>query len=224
MGRRNLTATLTLLSAMVLAIPNSATAGEWFLDLYGGVASTGDSKIRASDFTRVPNVEIVVNTSFDSSTAIGIRNGLWIGQSGGLGFAWDLSTFRAEGESVDIAVVEASGLILYRWRLARDPARPAGRVQPYVGAGLSTVYVSVDVEPQGSNRVSDWDLEDGLDLLAGVHWRASPKNGVFFEYRYSHVEMDIDSRGFFFNNLIREIRGDVDTHRFLIGWSRRFGG
>jgi opacity protein-like surface antigen len=97
-------------------------------------------------------------------------------------------------------------------------------VQPYVGAGLSAVYVSVDVEPQGSDRVSDWGLEDGLDLLAGVHWRTSPKNGVFFEFRYTHVEVDLDPRGFLFDNLIQRIRADVDTQRLLIGWSHRPGG
>ena len=223
MRRRNLTATLTLVSAMGLAIPSPATAAEWFVDLYGGVASTADEEFRASDFTGVPTEEIVIDTSYDSSSTIGIRNGLWVG-AGGFGFAWDLSRYRAAEESVDIAVVGVSGLIFYRWRLARTPVRPAGRLQPYVGAGLGFVFADVDVQPQGEDGLHDGTLEESLDLLAGLHWRPSPKNGAFFEYRFSHIELDIEARGFLFNNLIHTIRGDVDTNRFLIGWSHGFGG
>ena len=122
------------------------------------------------------------------------------------------------------AIVEASGLILYRWHLAKDPNRQTGRLQPYVGAGLGVVYADVDVQPQGSDGLHDGTLEDSPDLVAGLHWRASPKNGAFFEYRFSHVELDIDPRGFLFDNLIHTIRGDVDTDRLLFGWSHRPGG
>jgi opacity protein-like surface antigen len=224
MNRKHLISTVALFSTMVLATASVATAGEWFVDLYGGVASTEDEEIRASDFTSVPTQEIGIDTSFDSSSTIGIRNGLWVSATGGLGFAWDLSSYRAEEESVDIAIVEASALILYRWRLAKNPTRPAGRLQPYVGAGFGVVFADVDVQPQGEDGLHDGTFEDSLDLLAGLHWRPAPKNGAFIEYRFSHVELDIEPRGFLFNNLIHTIRGDVDTNRLLIGWSYRPGG
>ena len=177
------------LALMIVAATCSAHAGEPFLELYGGLSSTDDSGIQVTEFT-VPPSETFATASFDTSATVGVRNGTWIGQKKAVGVAWELSFFRANAAGVDASVVSLSGLVLYRWRQA------SGKWLPYAGGGVSLinadVRVDVGVPPI---RLDEGTLEDALELLGGVNWRIAPKNGVFFEYRYSHAELDIDPEG-----------------------------
>ena len=212
------------IALLILAVPSGASAAEWFLDLYGGIGRTHGTQIEAIDFSIVPTQGGTVDADFGNSSTLGIRTGFWIGEVDALGFAGDVGTIHAEGDSTVIDVVVASAFMLYRWRLLRTQVRPEGNVQPYIGGGVSWVYVDVDVEvgsPFGT--VGDSSLETGWDLLGGVNWGITRRNGMFFEYRYSHIGLDLEQTGFFSGNTIQRVKGDLDTSRLLIGWSIRLG-
>lgn len=94
----------SLLFLLLCAIPSFAW-GEGFVDLYGGAALTRDANVTVKEFSPfLPTVAVRRNVSFETSTTFGGRFGFWIEPLPWLGFALDVSSFRAVGDGVALEV------------------------------------------------------------------------------------------------------------------------
>ncbi len=69
----------------------------------------------------------------------------------------------------------------------------AGAIQPYVGAGLGYVDVSVTYQPSGITVIDDSETKLGYQLKAGATWRLQNQWELFGEYTYratDDIELD----------------------------------
>lgn len=230
---RSTKAFLLVVSAVgVLAIAPPRAQAEPFLDLYVGAARTGETEVTIQEFLTPATASRTVD--FDSSVTFGGRIGYWFEGLPWVGVALDVSSFKAEGQNVDIAVFPVSILVMLRWALLATAAIPQGRVQPYVGIGPGVFISDVDVDfrPAVAEEVSDWSLDLGLDVRAGLAWQFHKRVAIFAEYRFTHVGVEIEERGcitlacalsiFGSEVTVRTTEATLDTHHFLLGLSFRF--
>lgn len=232
--------TLFGVALLMLGLPTmvpTVVSAEGFIDLYGGVASTQDADVSVEE--RSPffaPAEVSRNVDFDTSITFGGRLGYWSESVPWLGVALDVSTFRAEGKDVDIAVFPVSALLMVRWPLLTSEEFPKGQLQPYVGVGPG-LFISdfeVDFRPTVAEKVSEWivDVDVGLDARAGLAWQIHRHFALFGEYRFTHVNLEFEEEGCLtfacaFVPLATEAtkrtaETTLDTHHFLIGVSFRF--
>jgi opacity protein-like surface antigen len=197
---------LSVLAAIVVGgavgAPSRVSA-EGFLDLYIGGAFTQDSSL---DFEISPFPDFSVPAEWNSSFAGGIRGGYWFqGRAKWLGLAGDLSYFQADVATADVAnappVVSASAvesftfhlvpispLVMLRIPLLTGDGFDGGRLQPYgaIGPGL---IVSILTNDAVSGAEVGFNV--GLDARVGVTAMLTPLIGLFVEYRYTDVDVEI---------------------------------
>ena len=66
------------IALLILAVPSGASAAEWFLDLYGGMARMHGTQIEARDFGVVPPQGGAIDVDFGNSGTFGVRGGFWV--------------------------------------------------------------------------------------------------------------------------------------------------
>ena len=223
------------LTAMVPTVASS----EGFIDLYSGAAYTQNADVSVKEFAPFftpANVRRTVD--FDTSIAFGGRIGYWGERVPWLGLALDVSSFRAEGRGVDIDLIPLSPLLLLRWPMLTGTDFPKGRLQPYVGVGPGIFIIpnfEVDFRPAVAKKVSEWQIEKGLDARAGLAWQLHKHFAVFAEYRFTHVSIEFEERRqtpcVSFAECLNPFRPEarsgtaettLDTHHLLVGISFRF--
>jgi len=212
---------------LVLLLAAEAQA-EKFLDLYGGVNATDDTKIDVLDKpTNGPGRASSIDVEFDPGTTLGLRVGGWLEAHPWLGFAGDISYFKSEGDFADFSVVPVSLLLMVRQPVMVSREFPHGRLQPYLAAGPSLMNSNfeVDLRSVGGRKIDEGSGDFGYDLRGGLLWLVSPRLGLFVEYRYTQVSVDFDMDSLYFdlphtNDL--EVQTDFITHHVLAGVSFRF--
>jgi len=111
------------------------------MDLYLGAAITDDSEVKVDRyFSRESASE---RTSYDTSFTFGGRIGYWLDIFHYLGFAADLSYFKADSEKVDFSIVPFSILVMLRWPLlisTHPKTTVFGLAQSAISAQLSAKY------------------------------------------------------------------------------------
>ncbi len=146
-------------------------SAEYEIDLYGGFALTSSVNVTAnsSSFSLSPTVER--DQSFGGSLGLGVRYGIWevpwgLGPNW-LGLAVDVSYFSAKSDDVEIRVIPASLLLMFRRSIvATDPTRP---LEVYGGVGLSYVLynATIDYRPALAEVVRQINDEFGGDRDSG---------------------------------------------------------
>ena len=200
-------------------------AAEYEIDLYGGFALTSSVNVTAnsSSFSLSPTVER--DQSFGGSLGLGVRYGIWevpwgLGPNW-LGLAVDVSYFSAKSDDVEIRVIPASLLLMFRRSIvATDPTRP---LEVYGGVGLSYVLynATVDYRPALAEVVRQINDEFGGDLRLGVRWKATERTSWFAEYRRSSIHIDKGEIGGIFLPQ-SGIDADLKTNHLMAGWSLQF--
>lgn len=174
----------------LLCIPSFAS-GEWFGDLYGGVALP--ESVTAQFDQRLPTLAKAARTyDVGSSATFGIRAGKWLGPIGSfLGVAGDISYFQRKAEGAKLDVVPISVLLMFRVPLHRSDEFPTGKIQPYVGIGPSFVVAqaSLDSPTPDINSVHHGRTDFGFDVRAGMAWQVHKSFAFFTEYRFTDVEL-----------------------------------
>lgn len=210
------------LFSVLLFSPN-AHADRYF-DLYAGVADTGGTTVSA-DYQLITILGATARQTarreadFDSSAAFGIRARWFLEEPAWFGFALGVGYYQADGDSVDIDVIPFSGLLM-----VRRPS-PEG-FEPYAGLGLTYAYADVDLEffPELPAQVSGSANGIGPDLRLGFTWNLSPRWGLFAEYRYIDIDMEMDDADdwAFFSEEVMEADFDLATSFVVGGVSLRF--
>ncbi|MEL6857209.1 MAG: outer membrane beta-barrel protein [Pseudomonadota bacterium] len=96
----------------------------------------------------------------------------------------------------------------------------AGSIQPYVGAGIGFVDVSVNYKPSGITVIDDSESKLGYQLKAGATWRLQNQWELFGEYTYRATD-DIELDNQLFPGTL-----DIENTQnvFAIGARYKFGG
>jgi outer membrane protein with beta-barrel domain len=212
---RRMTVLWGVLVLLVSAAAVPPAAAEWFVDVYGGGAFTGDVDVTIRDTTTVDD-----RVKLDDELTGGGRLGYWFDTLGlpWLGAALDVSYFAPAGNrpavETRLEVLPISMLVMFRAPLFSGPGFPHGRLQPYLGAGPSLFVTRVKIDaPSLGERLSESQLEVGGDLRGGVAFMFTPNFGVFVEGRYTFFSMNPGGRSTEF---------DVETVHALGGVTLRW--
>ena len=194
-------------------------SAEYEIDLYGGLALTSSVNVIANSSSSSFSPTIERDQSF------GVRYGVWevpwgLGPNW-LGLAIDVSYFGAKSDDVEIQVIPASLLLMFRRSIvATVPTRP---LEAYGGFGLSYVLynATIDYRPALAAVVRQTNDEFGGDLRLGVRWKATERTSWFAEYRRSSIHIDKGEIGGIFLPQ-SGIDADLKTNHLMAGWSRQF--
>jgi opacity protein-like surface antigen len=214
-----------------LLIFPTVTWAEWFLDVYGGEASTQDASVTAE----ITSYGLLMATTtkshtekvdFDTSFTVGGRLGYWFEKLPWLGFSLDLSYFKAEGEKAEFDVIPLSLLLMLRYPLLKGENFPKGKLQPYAGVGPSYFFTDsrVNFRPALQDSVSGSSGEIGLDVRAGLAWQFHKHWAIFGEYRHTDVKIDFTQEDFLplFSGTDESMKTHLNTNHFALGISYRF--
>jgi len=89
--------------------------------------------------------------------------------------------------------LEATGIglnLLYRFQLARSPAAPRGRVQPYLGLGVGALIAKLELHSvvlDGRPTADDTDVRPALHVIAGARVHLTEHVALFTEYKFIHT-------------------------------------
>jgi len=203
-------------------------AAEGFLDFYGGWALAGKTDaVHQRLVPPPPPGTVTKHLNFDASGTFGVRGGYWFEPFPWLGFAVDLSFFQRKAEAAHIDLVPLSLLLMLRYPLLTSEQFPKGQLQPYVGIGPSVFssHTSIDFGPPfgGVNHGNVFG-DGGVDVRAGLTWQAHKSFGLFWEYRFTHVNLDYQLEtcpGLFTCTGPTTTHSttdlNLDTHHFLVG-------
>ncbi len=220
------------------SLPASVRA-EVFLDLYGGLATTGNAEVKGEEKFRpspgggpTTTQKFREDANFKNSFTVGGRVGYWSERFPWVGVAFDASYFKAEAKNanIDIPVVGLSGLLMMRYPLFTNEQFPSGQLQPYLGIGpeLAFTKISAEFKDNGSKKIEKRTTGVGIDIRTGLFWQFPQHWGVFTEYRFTHIgfttknslkfydEDDIDNDGILSERIRHE---DLDT-TLTISWLR----
>ena len=163
---------ILLLAGWLVAMPTQVSA-EYFIDVYGGLATTANEtvsvEVNVDCGTSFPSLGAAFfpvlsalsgaggtiicarqldtrKVDFDSSFTVGGRLGRWSESYPWFGGAIDVSFFQADRDSVDILVVPLSFLLMLRWPLLVSNDFPTGRLQPYTGVGPSVFFANMEAD------------------------------------------------------------------------------
>jgi opacity protein-like surface antigen len=223
---------MALVMALLTLGAAAPASAEWFADLYVGAAIYADPTIKTEVQTDVGSASRqTTRAEADTDVTFGGRFGYWLEGLSWLGFAADVSYFEPEytpqGGSgalikAKLRVVPITPLVMLRLPLLQSPEYPAGRLQPYVGAGPGFFVLDTTVRVLsglGPEHVSETGVDIGADLRAGVAWSFTPNWAVFGEYRFTHFSVS-PSRNTSGGRISTEF--DIDTNSFLAGVSFRW--
>jgi opacity protein-like surface antigen len=228
---RSFKAAFLVLSILTVSpIPASA---EWFLDIYGGEASTQDASVTAEItsyglFSPVRTESHTEKVDLDSSFTMGGRLGYWFEKLPWLGVSLDLSYFKAEGDKAQFDVIPLSLLLMLRWPLFKSDNFPKGKLQPYAGVGPGYFFTDcrVNFRPALEDSVSGSSGEIGFDARAGLAWQFHKHWAIFGEYRYTDVKIDFtqeDSLAILsLSGTDVSMKTHLKSNHFLAGISYRF--
>jgi opacity protein-like surface antigen len=215
--------TCLLVVASVLSAGCPARA-EVFLDFYGGYADFEETDVKATRKTFIGggSTSATRTVEFDNSPVAGFRYGYWFESAPWLALGLDISYFKAKDGGVKAHVVPFTPMVLLRIPLLKSPSMPKGRLQPYIAAGpaVAVADVSVDFQPDIPVEVDGLAGAVGPDLRAGIAVMLHKNVGLFGEFRYTKLDVELDSEEFFLED---QAEFDIETWQALFGLTFRYG-
>lgn len=174
-------------AAALLGLSATTAQAQWQVDAYLGAPF-----FRGEDVAVNPT-PILGQPRDGGDVAAGIRVGYYwnLPIPLDIGLALDGSGVLGDVGKADFDFVPLTALLMARLRLLESEDFPKGRVQPYIGAGPSLIWSSVDVGLYSDDR---WDL--GGDARAGLNVGLIGGLGVFGEYRYTYFTPSFSSEVF----------------------------
>lgn len=193
----------SLLITTALAAP---AAAEVELSFYTGVQEVFDSHIRGNDGER--DFDFLAEwegRSFEMPPHWGVRATWWRSENLGYGVEFEHTKAYASDDTLDKFEFDTleftDGLnsltanVFYRW-----PGQwAAGRMTPYVGAGLGVAVPHVEVRRTGSDdETAGYKLAGASAMVAaGASWALNDTWALFGEYKstFSMLDTDLDGGG-----------------------------
>ena len=230
--------------ALACVLSSAAVASaEWFGDLYVGTTFTRSHDVKIDDAAAGRGA--VLDIEFDTALSGGLRFGRYFDALPFLGVAVDVFQFypyigpqsaQFEGcfvvggcgsrqgglGSFEVETTAISLDLMLRLPLFKTADAPGGFVQPYIGAGVPVFVTTVTPRHTRFFRQhdSDTDVTIGYKGIAGVAVQFSKSLAVFAEYRFNHVDVDVELRS---STAVRStLRTDLNSHSTLIGISARW--
>jgi opacity protein-like surface antigen len=217
--------------ALTLLGVAQAVRAEAFVDVRMGTSfsENGDLDVRSDG----PVVTRSDDLGYDVGPSFGVRGGYWFTPSlRWLGLGLDLSYFqaledRSNGE-LDIFAFPLTPLLMVRAPIGVGDRYPGGRVQPYAAVGpaltLSVARLATEDLVPGLDDFYDARLDVGLDARAGIAVHVAPRIALFFEYRFTYLDLHYE------NEVDYDFGPDPDldvdtilrTHHTTVGVSFRF--
>lgn len=206
-----------VLTAFGLLTPSSVVA-ESYVGAYLGAAFTQDKELRTElELNGGPFVNgRAYDLAFDPTVVFGAKAGYFLTRpvlGGNLGAELDVYHYRPDldeqrvrfkgllagvqadtrtpVQSADVEVTAVTLNLLYRFGLAREPAYPQGRFQPYVGIGGGAFIARLftTTSPFDVNKdISDTDVQPGMQAIAGGRWFLTPRIALFAEYKFVNTQ------------------------------------
>ena len=179
--------------------PTEQVPAEVMFDLYAAATFTNGSRLtrKVSGSAVTP-----LSTTWGSSGSIGARGIFWLGgKLNWLGAAVDLSYYGVETSTtsglpgkglLQLHLIPISPLLMIRIPLAKNDANPGGRVQPYAAIGPA---LTTSVANGKLIRGSESSFDVGLDYRFGIKLQPVTRVGVFLEYRYTDITVQVDGGG-----------------------------
>jgi hypothetical protein len=204
-----------LWSALIAGVAAGAPASaEVFADAFIGGAFTQIEPFSIES----PGSDVSNRTRYQGSATGGLRGGIFPDPVPWLGVAGEVSAFAPHSPDADIRVVPVSLLIFLRLPPEGPEGYEVGDYYPYVGAGAGAFFSTFDFDA-GPIDAQDWTVDVGLDLRAGLRWKAAERFSLFFEYRFTHVEPEWnDSVG----GVDTDFKAKLQTHHLNLGVSVPF--
>jgi opacity protein-like surface antigen len=216
---------LAVTLALALLLGSSTPAlGEGFISGRFGGSFTDDGKVDpGGDLADALDLDDA-DARYEDSITFGLRGGYWIDPFDYLGFALDLSYFRADldkvkgfdvGNNFDVYVVPMSLLVMGRLPLLRDDSHPHGLLQPYVGIGPSVFLTVADAEIPDFDNYAAVGADVGLDFVSGVNVQITELIALFLEYRYTDYKAKLNDD----LDVVKDVKLDLDleTHHITAG-------
>lgn len=224
---------ITISTFTLLAIFPALGHSDFFFNVYFGTASTQSNDVHVTiqqqSILGSSTSEATKNVDFSSSSTCGIGFGYWFEKYSWFGLAADLGYFQADGESVDIDVIPLSGMLMFRYPLFKSNVFPNGKLQPYMGIGLTIIAadMSVDFQPDVSEKVDDMAEGSGPIFKVGLAWQFLKKIDMFGEFRYLMANLEIKDDGdplfiFTLSQTLKKAESDINTYQFVGGLSYHF--
>ncbi|MEL7040903.1 MAG: outer membrane beta-barrel protein [Pseudomonadota bacterium] len=190
----------------------------WSTEFDNGTAFSGEFGARYANGFRA-GVEFVYSQA-DVDTHTGVTLGG--GSIDGLDAASIASSPDPLGVTVAAVVADGRGEITNTGLFVNGyyDFNTGGALQPYLGAGLGYMDVSVTYEPSGISVIDDSEGKFGYQVKAGATWMLNPQWEVFGEYAYRATE-DIELDNQLFPGTL-EIENTQNV--FSIGARYKFGG
>jgi len=226
---------LPVLVAILLFLPaaGNAKAPMWmidqYIDVYSGQANYQDKEVTAT----VTDVFVIWATeetasrtvSFSNSNVFGGRWGCWFRDYPRYGLAVDLSFLDISGQDVEISAMPLSLMMFYRHPWLTSEEYTNGRIQPYIGLGLSLISanISADFTPDISRKVDGSASGTGIDFRTGIRFHVSKKFGIFAELRHldGSIRIDDEPTPFVFlgAETLEEASTSISSQQVLVGIS-----
>ncbi len=218
---------LPVLVAILLFLPAAGNAKapmrmiDQYIDVYSGQANYQDKEVTATipAFFFVAEETASRTVSFSNSNVFGGRWGCWFRDYPRYGLAVDLSFLDISGQDVEISAMPLSLMMFYRHPWLTSEEYTNGRIQPYIGLGLSLISanISADFTPDISRKVDGSASGTGIDFRAGIRLHVSKKFGIFAELRHLDGSIRIvDEPLVFFED---EASTSISSRQILVGIS-----
>jgi opacity protein-like surface antigen len=118
------------------------------------------------------------------------------------GVGFDIMDYQANSTDVQVDITSCSFLFMLRGTIGVNERYRSGWLQPYIGIGLMTYHADVDVDftPVMSMKFSGSSFMDslGLDFRTGIRFLMTPNLALYGEWKYSSIDVEINSSEFDF--------------------------
>ena len=129
----------------------------------------------------------------------------------------------------DLNVIAVGINAMFRLQFLKSTEVPEGRLQPYVFAGPTLFFSTLDAEATatvpalglaGTVRDSDTNLSIGVTAGGGVTFMLMKNVGLFAEYRFTHAHPEFELQNASLGRA--QVEADLNTHHLLAGVTFRF--
>ena len=175
---------------------------EGFVDLRlgGSITENAGNTVTAGPVGDTPQETSSATTGFEYGVSLGIGGGYWLNSVPWLGFALNLSYFKANenaSEALKLDVHPISGLLMLRFPLLKSDTYPLGRLQPYFGIGPAAFVSKAELEPTSTGlagEFNDTSTDVGLYAQLGLKYFIDIPDlpgkswGFFLEERFTRFD------------------------------------
>ncbi len=186
-----------VLSFCIFFLTLSKGQTEKFVHIYCGISEFKDSKATASYkyhslFGLSPDIneEETSKVKFRDSTVLGGKYGEWFDDSY-LGYAIDISYFKAKEDNIDTIITPISVLMLLRYPSIKLNESESSKYFIYGAIGLGYPYadITIDFRPDVSKEINGKGEGLFAEYRLGLSYKCNKRVSIFGEYRYADITL-----------------------------------